>query len=211
MHRLLLFSLLQAAPWFEVMFMARGRVASCSWPMAGIPQESWQKQARLVAAAGFRVLVFETLAGAALRQTGKETDCLYDPECMAIDVIDAVRFLRRSGATSISVIAGSAGGGAAAQASVGAISGEIDRLVLLAPMVIAAPEKMKGRKLFIAARDDRDGSGSTRLEGIRRQYDQTSDPKELIILEGSAHAQRIFDTADGDRIMREIVRFISAP
>lgn len=37
------------------------------------------------------------------------------------------------------------------------------------------------------------------------------DPKELVILEGSAHAQFIFTTDQGERLMREILRFISAP
>jgi hypothetical protein len=29
------------------------------------------------------------------------------------------------------------------------------------------------------------------------------------VLEGSAHAQRIFDTDQGDRVLREIVEFLS--
>jgi dienelactone hydrolase len=170
-------------------------------------REKWSGQAQSIAAAGFRVLVFETRAGAELRQTGKETECLYDPECMAADVLAAVRYLRGRGAMTVSVIGGSAGGGAVAQASVDAAPGEIDRIVLLAPMTIEAPQKMKGRKLFIAARDDRSGDG-LRLPGIRDQYDKAPGPKEFVVLEGSAHAQRIFDTPDGNRVLRDILRFI---
>jgi hypothetical protein len=33
----------------------------------------------------------------------------------------------------------------------------------------------------------------------------------LIILEGSAHAQFLFATAQGDRVMREILKFLTAP
>jgi hypothetical protein len=106
-----------------------------------------------------------------------------------------------------SVIGGSAGGGAVAQASVDAAPEEIDRIVLLAPMTIDAPQKMKGRKLFITARDDRSGDG-LRLPGIRDQYDKAPGPKEFVLLEGSAHAQLIFDTPDGDRVLRNILRFI---
>jgi hypothetical protein len=40
---------------------------------------------------------------------------------------------------------------------------------------------------------------------------QTPEPKELIVLEGSAHAQFIFATDQGERLMREILRFLSAP
>ena len=34
-------------------------------------------------------------------------------------------------------------------------------------------------------------------------------PKEILILEGSAHAQYVFATAEGERVMREILRFLS--
>lgn len=170
----------------------------------------WEKQARTLAAAGFRVLAFDTRAGVELKQTGKETECLYDPACMAIDVLAAVRYLRQTGATMVFAVGGSAGGGAVAQASVDAGPAGIDRMVLLAPMPIAAPEKMSGRKLFVTARDDRDGTGP-RLPGIRSQYEKAPDPKELVIREGSAHGQLIFDTPEGERLMREIIRFLSAP
>ena len=35
-------------------------------------------------------------------------------------------------------------------------------------------------------------------------------PKKLIVLKGSAHAQYLFQTDQGDRVMREIVRFLGA-
>lgn len=171
-------------------------------------KERWEKQARILADAGFRVLAFDTRAGVELKRTGKETDCLYDPACMAVDVLSAVRYLRETGAKTVSVVGGSAGGGAVAHASVDAKPGEIDRIVLLAPMAIATPEGMKGRKLFITARDDRNGEGP-RLPGIRAQYDKAPGPKEWIVLEGSAHGQLIFDTPGGEALMREILRFLS--
>ena len=34
---------------------------------------------------------------------------------------------------------------------------------------------------------------------------------ELVVLEGSAHAQFVFQTDQADRLMREILRFLSAP
>jgi hypothetical protein len=36
-------------------------------------------------------------------------------------------------------------------------------------------------------------------------------PRKLVILEGSAHAQFIFQTVRGERRMQEILRFLSAP
>jgi pimeloyl-ACP methyl ester carboxylesterase len=88
---------------------------------------------------------------------------------------------------------------------------EIDRIVLLAHMPIDAPDRMTGRKLFIIARDDLGSGDVPRLPAIRNQYEKAPGPKELLILDGSAHAQFIFATGQGERLMREILRFLSAP
>ena len=70
---------------------------------------------------------------------------------------------------------------------------------------------MQGRKLFITTREDFRGEGALRLPEIRDQYDRAPGPKQLGILEGSAHAQYIFDTDQGERLMQEILRFLSEP
>lgn len=173
-------------------------------------KESWAEQARALASAGFRVLALDFRAAVQSR-AGVETSCLYEPECTAIDVLAAVRYLRKNGATSVSIVGGSLGGGAAAQASVVADSGEIDRIVLLAGMAIKQPEKMKGRKLFITTRDDPGPGNTPRLPGIRDQFERAPQPKELVILDGSAHAQFIFSTPQGSRLLAEIMRFLSEP
>jgi hypothetical protein len=64
--------------------------------------------------------------------------------------------------------------------------------------------------LFIVARDDANDDGP-RLPGIRAQYDKAPQPKELIVLEGTAHAQFLFGTDQSARVMREIVRFLTIP
>ena len=61
------------------------------------------------------------------------------------------------------------------------------------------------------SRDDVIGDNKPRLPKIREQYERAADPKELVILDGSAHAQFIFTTDQGERLMREILRFLSAP
>lgn len=71
-------------------------------------------------------------------------------------------------------------------------------------------EKLDGRKLFIVARDDNNGAGP-RLPRIRGCYERTPGPKDLIVLDGSAHAQFLFQTDQGDRVMREILKFLSKP
>jgi hypothetical protein len=91
------------------------------------------------------------------------------------------------------------------------LSREIDRLVLLAAGAYTPLKRTKGRKLFILARDDVMGENKLRLPGIRAQYEKASDPKRLVLLDGSAHAQFIFQTDQGERLMREILQFLSAP
>lgn len=173
-------------------------------------RSSWERPGRALAEAGFRVLAIDFRAAVQSR-AGQEPGCLYDESCLAVDVLAAVRYLRRAGAKTVSVVGASLGGGAAAHATVTAGEGEIDRVVLLAHMLIAAPQRMKGRKLFIVSRGDVGSGDRPRLPGIRDQYDKAPGPKELVILEGSAHAQFIFETPEGERLMREILRFLSAP
>jgi hypothetical protein len=55
------------------------------------------------------------------------------------------------------------------------------------------------------------GRPIARLPKIRAQYEKAPDPKELVILEGSAHAQFVFQTDQGERLMQEILRFLLAP
>jgi len=171
--------------------------------------ESWTSQAVTLANAGFRVLVVESHAAADLA-AGKETPCLYDEVCQAKDVLAAARYLQHLGAKSIALIGGSIGGGAVAQASVEARPDEVQRLVLLAPAPISTPERMNGRKLFIAARADADDAGP-RLPAIEAQYARAADPKRIVLLEGSAHAQRIFNTDQGEAVMQEILSFLMEP
>jgi dienelactone hydrolase len=126
------------------------------------------------------------------------------------DVLAAVRYLKTHGVKTVSVVGGSFGGGAAGDASIKSVPGEIDRIVFLGAAPNLSAEKLKSRSLFIVARDDSNDEGP-RLPGIRAQYEKAPQPKELIVLDGSAHAQFLFQTDQSDRVMREILRFLSMP
>src|SRR5258707_7128715 len=169
-------------------------------------KESWDKQARTLASAGFRVLALDFRGYGKSRGPGQSVP-MNAP--LHLDVLAAVRYLRKTGAKSVSVVGGSMGGGAAADASIESRPGEIDRLVLLGASPNKPAEKLKAPTLFIVARDDASGDGP-RLPGIREKYEKAPEPKELIILDGSAHAQFLFQTDQGERLMREILRFLSA-
>lgn len=170
---------------------------------------SWRPQALELAAAGFHVVAIDFRAAVETR-AGRETPCLYDDRCLAKDVRAAIDYLKRSGARTVSLIGGSLGGGAVARAAIDAPPGEVDAVVMLAHMLIDDPERMRGRKLFIVARDDRGGNNAPRLTGIRVQYDKAPEPKELIVVEGPAHAQAMFETPEAPRLMRDILRFLRA-
>jgi len=169
-------------------------------------KESWAKQAPALVAAGFRVLAFDFRGYGQSRGPG-QTDIFSAP--LHLDVLGAVSYLKKTGAKTVLAVGGSMGGGAASAASIAA-PGEIDRLVLLGSNVDGPPEKLKGRKLFILTRDDTSGDGP-RLPGIRAEYEKAPEPKEMILLNGNAHAQFIFQSDQSERAMREILRFLTAP
>lgn len=171
-------------------------------------KENWAPQARVLTRAGFQVLAID------LRGYGESTNgpaSIRADFGSPLDVLAAVRYFQKEDVTNISVIGGSMGGSAAGEACAQARPGEIDRLIFLSSEGGGRPGELKGRKLFITCRDDLGPGDQPRLPAIREHFEKAPEPKELVILEGSAHAQFIFDTDQGERLMREILRFLSAP
>jgi dienelactone hydrolase len=172
----------------------------------GLTKESWEKQGRALAQAGFRSVALDFRGEGESREG---TQKLPPDEGRHFDVLAAVRYLRKTGAKSVAVVGASMGGDYAAEAAE-AEPDAIDRLVLLAAGAYTPLIRMKGPKLFIMSRDDIIGDNKLRLPEIREQYQGATEPKEFVILDGSAHAQFIFKTDQGERLMREILRFLSA-
>ena len=169
-------------------------------------KESWKKQATILATAGFHVLAIDFRGYGPSRGPG-QSNPMDAP--LYFDVLAAVRYLRKIGAKSVSVVGASMGGWAAGEASIRSEPGEIDRIVFLGSAPLGSAEKLKARSLFIVARDDTSEDGP-RLPGIRAQFEKTPEPKQLIIVDGSAHAQFLFQTGQGEKVMREILDFLSA-
>jgi alpha/beta superfamily hydrolase len=171
-------------------------------------KESWRSQASSLASKGYSVLAIDFRGFGCSKGPGQQ-DFFSAP--FEKDVLAAVRYLRSHGAKKVSVIGGSFGGAAAGDASIKSSPGEIDRIVLLGAAPNFAADGLKSRSLFIVAREDSEGGDQRRLPGIRTQFERAPQPKQLIVLDGSAHAQFLFQSAQSARVMQEIEKFLSAP
>jgi pimeloyl-ACP methyl ester carboxylesterase len=170
-------------------------------------KESWRVPAQALVSEGFRVLAIDFRGFGCSTGPGQAD---FDNAPFENDVLAAVRYLKAHGVKTVSVVGGSFGGGAAGDASIKSVPGEIDRIVFLGAAPNLPAEKLKSRALFMVARDDAN-DGGRRLPGIRTQYENAPQPKELIVLDGSAHAQFLFQTDQSARVMREMLRFLSMP
>lgn len=165
---------------------------------AAFDKESWSALAGRLQFMGFQVLAIDFRGYGKSRGGGKAGG-------LEEDVLAAVRYLRGQGDASVSVVGGSMGGGASAKAATLTSQGEIDRLVLLSPVPIAHPENIKAAStLFIASR------GEALAGEVQAQYGRAPQPKKLVLIEGSAHAQNIFTTAQGEQLTQTITGFIAA-
>jgi pimeloyl-ACP methyl ester carboxylesterase len=169
--------------------------------------ESWRDQAKALDSRGFRVLAIDFRGFGCSTGPGQAD---FDHAPFEKDILAASRYLKAHGAESVAVVGTSFGGAAAGDASIQSSPGEIDRIVFLSAAPNLLADKLKSRVLFIIARDDVNYDG-LRLPGIRAQYEKAPEPKELIVLDGSAHAQFLFQTDQRARVMREILRFLSMP
>jgi len=159
-------------------------------------KQSWAPLARRIASHGLRALAID-FRGYGMSRPGS------DPNALDQDVLAAIRWLHKQGVVKVSVVGGSMGGGAAGKAATEVNPGEIDKLVLLSPMPIDNPEDLKAASiLYIASRNE--GLAPT----VRAQYKRAPEPKKLILLDGSAHAQNIFDTDQAQNLGDAIVKFL---
>jgi pimeloyl-ACP methyl ester carboxylesterase len=171
-------------------------------------KESWRSQAEEFARGGFLVLAIRFRGDSpnpdgSPSSEGSEAD-------NAEDVLAAAAYLRKTGAKTVSAVGASLGGDAVGDADARSAPGTFDRIVLLGSQGGDAPAKLNGRKLFIVAREDRSGSG-LRLPTITEHFRSAPEPKRLVVLDGSAHAQFLFATRQGPLVMKTILQFLQAP
>mgnify|MGYP001825437498 CR=1 FL=1 len=156
-------------------------------------KESWAPLVPRLVEAGLQVLAIDFRGYGESRpgRAGGELD---------LDIVGAVEFLREQGANRISLLGASMGGGAVARAAVRLAPGEIDRLILLAPVAISHPDRMRAdRIIYISA------AGDPSIERTRDQFARAPEPKRLELLPGEAHAQHLFKTDQSDALVELIV------
>lgn len=156
-------------------------------------KESWAPLAPRLAEAGLQVLAID-FRGYGLSKPGSQGNTLY------LDVLAAISYLKAHGATRVSVLGASMGGGAVGRAAVMAGPGEIDRLILLAPVAIPNPEQIHASHIvYITTEDD------PSVTRTRSQYKSAPEPKSFEILPGDSHAQHIFKTEQSEALVELIV------
>ena len=160
-------------------------------------KESWDGLAQDLSAEGYRVLAID-FRGYGKSTAGRAGRALYQ------DVLAGIRYLHNEGAERVSVMGASMGGGAVAQAAVVVAPDEIDKLILLAGVPIATPERIQGNKLFIVSR------GDSLRDAVEDQFERAGEPKELTVLAGSDHAQHIFKSQRrGEELTAAIVSWLA--
>ncbi len=159
-------------------------------------KESWSKQAVALVAEGLTVLAID-FRGYGKSQGGSARDDL------SLDVLGAVAYLREQGAEQVSVLGGSMGAAASASAARRADVGSIHKLILLAPPPFGGAENLRATAtLFVVSRGD--GLRSS----VEKHFEAAPEPKRLVVLKGSAHAQHIFKTGRGAELMSLLVEFL---
>jgi len=162
---------------------------------AAFDKASWASLATWLAGRGHQVLAID-FRGYGRSTAGADAHALFE------DVLAAVRYLHGRGVARVSGLGASMGGSAVAEAAVRAAPGEIDRVILLSPVPIADPEHLRGPVLFLASQNE------PMVAQITEEYRRVPDPKRLVLLPGTAHAQHIFATEQAEHLRTTVAEFL---
>jgi alpha-beta hydrolase superfamily lysophospholipase len=162
---------------------------------AAFDKASWGPLATWLAARGHQALAID-FRGYGGSTAGTDSRALFQ------DVLAGVRYLHGRGVSRVAVLGASMGGGAVAEAATRAAPGEIDRVILLSPVPISDPERLRGPLLFIASEKE------PMVARVTEQYRRAGEPKRLILLPGAAHGQHILATDQAERLRTVIAEFL---
>jgi pimeloyl-ACP methyl ester carboxylesterase len=122
----------------------------------------------------------------------------------APDLLNGIAFLKAKGAQKIAIVGASAGGAGVLYTLRDSPDPLVDTVVLLAPAGGPPLQNNRIQKLFIVAEDDMISSSAE----VYKLYKNSSDPKFYKELEGSDHAQRLFDSKQKENVIQLITSFI---
>ncbi len=151
---------------------------------AAFDAASWSEQAPLIADQGFTVVAVEDISPDAIES--------------------AVKALQSEGIEDVALVGGSAGADAILQLA-------SDQPNLPAQLILLSPNSVvdglgEEPKLFIASEDESVADVSTQLADAGPGSDNMA-----VLLPGSAHAQNIFDTDQGETVVGLILDRLSEP
>lgn len=128
-----------------------------------------------------------------------------NPQALHEDILGGISFLRKQGGIDkVTVLGASMGGSAAAKASVYSEPNAIDQLILLSPAKVLTPEALKGQLLFIASQDE------YLANAVESAFNNAPEPKKLQLIDGKAHAQHLFKTAQSEALTLSIIEFLKS-
>lgn len=157
---------------------------------------SWGKFEQTLLNKGYTVLAID-FRGYNKSTQGDKVQALHE------DILAGVRFLKlQQNIKQVTVLGASMGAIAAAKASVFAEPNEIDQLILLSPSRVYKPESLKGQLLFIASEQE------PLTKVLKSSFIKAPEPKSLKLIEGKAHAQHIFKTAQASVLTEAIINFL---
>ena len=177
------------------LYTARGSDAVVLAHGAAFDKASWPPLASWLAGRGHQVLAID-FRGYGRSTGGTEAHALFE------DVLAAVRYLHGRGVTRVAVLGASMGGGAAAEGATRTAPGDIDRVILLSPVPITEPERLRGPLLFITSEKE------PMAARVTEQYQRAPQPKQLVLLPGIAHALHIFATDQAERLKMAVIEFL---
>jgi pimeloyl-ACP methyl ester carboxylesterase len=162
---------------------------------AAFDKARWAPLATWLAGRGHQVLAID-FRGYGRSTAGADSHALFE------DVLAAVRYLHSQGVAQVSVLGASMGGGAVAEAAVRAAPGEIDRVILVSPVPILDPEHLRGPMLFIGSQNE------SMVAQVTEEYRRAPEPKRLVLLPGTAHAQHILATEQAEHLRTTVAEFL---
>ncbi|MBI3563335.1 MAG: alpha/beta fold hydrolase [Gammaproteobacteria bacterium] len=118
------------------------------------------------------------------------------------DILGAVSWLEKAGFKHLALVGGSMGGAATLDALQHTQDPKITKVILLAPAGGEAITSKTIKKFFIVS------AGDGLHDDVEAIFKASAEPKQIKVLPGSAHAQNIFNTAQGPALTEAIVEFL---